>query len=267
MANGKARQDSEIEQGRPLPDVNDALLAPADPDQGFDVDDAGRAGAGDTLVIACGALARELIAVIRLNGWRHLAVTCLPAILHNRPERITEAVCRKIRANRERYRRIVCLYGDCGTGGELDRMLAEEGVERIDGAHCYAFYAGIERFDQMMEEEIGTFFLTDYLVRFFDRLVMEGLGLDRYPELLQDYFGHYRRVVWLAQSEDAGLEAQARAAAAKLGLPLEIRQTGLAGLHGFLTRQSPSLSRALRAGEGRRTIARTVAASVRSQLR
>ena len=151
MANSKARQDSEIEQGRPLPDVNDALLAPADPDQGFDVDDAGRAGAGDTLVIACGALARELIAVIRLNGWRHLAVTCLPAILHNRPERITEAVCRKIRANRERYRRIVCLYGDCGTGGELDRMLAEEGVERIDGAHCYAFYAGIERFDQMME--------------------------------------------------------------------------------------------------------------------
>ena len=164
----------------------------------------------DTLVIACGALAKELLAAIRLNRWSHLSVTCLPAILHNRPERITEAVRGKIRANRTRYRRILCLYGDCGTGGRLDEMLAEEGVERIEGAHCYAFYAGLDAFDQMMEEEIGTFFLTDYLVRFFDRLVMEGLGLDRHPELLADYFGNYAKVVWLAQAPDADLERRAR---------------------------------------------------------
>jgi hypothetical protein len=188
----------------------------------------------DTLVIACGALARELLAAIRLNGWTHLAVTCLPAILHNRPERITEAVRGKIRANRHRYRRILCLYGDCGTGGALDQMLAKEGVKRIEGAHCYAFYAGLDAFDSMMQEEIGTFFLTDYLVRFFDRLVWEGLGLDRHPELMGDYFGHYRRVVWLTQAADAALRKKAQAAAKRLGLPLVERFTGLTGLEEFL---------------------------------
>jgi hypothetical protein len=207
----------------------------ADPDGEFEATSHSRSKAvADTLVIACGALARELIAVIRLNDWSHLSVTCLPAILHNRPERITQAVLGKIRANRGRYRRILCLYGDCGTGGRLDEMLAEEGVERIEGAHCYAFYAGLAEFDAMMEEEVGTFFLTDYLVRFFDRLVMEGLGLTRHPELLADYFGNYRRVVWLAQAPDADLEARALAAAAKLGLPLERRFTGFSGLQGFL---------------------------------
>ncbi|SDR56062.1 Protein of unknown function [Rhizobiales bacterium GAS113] len=224
----------------------------ADPDQGFDAEAPGPTeGLRDTLVIACGALAKELLTVIRLNRWAHLAVTCLPAILHNRPERITEAVRRKIKANRARYRRIVCLYGDCGTGGQLDAMLAEEGVERIEGAHCYAFYAGLEHFDAMMEEEIGTFFLTDYLVRFFDRLVMEGLGLDRHPELLADYFGHYKRVVWLAQSDDAVLEARAEAAAAKLGLPMEKRPTGLHGLQGFLAQHRAGPAAARLAGDAR----------------
>jgi hypothetical protein len=189
---------------------------------------------GETLVIACGALARELLSLIRRNRWTQLAVTCLPASLHNRPERITEAVRTKIRANRDRYRRILCLYGDCGTGGRLDAMLAEEGVERIEGAHCYAFYAGLPAFDALMEEEIGTFFLTDYLVRFFDRLVWQGLGLDRHPELLPDYFGHYRRVVWLAQAPDATLAALAEAAAARLDLPLETRVTGMGGMERFL---------------------------------
>jgi Protein of unknown function (DUF1638) len=195
----------------------------------------GRAAAmSDTLVIACGALAKELLGAIRLNGWTHLAVTCLPAILHNRPERITEAVRGKIRANRNRYRRILCLYGDCGTGGTLDQMLVEEGVERIDGAHCYAFYAGLDAFEDMMAEEIGTFFLTDYLVRFFDRLVWEGLGLDRHPELLTDYFGHYKRVVWLSQAPGAELQKRAEAAARRLGLPLVKRFTGLTGIEEFL---------------------------------
>ncbi|MFI5012565.1 MAG: DUF1638 domain-containing protein [Hyphomicrobiales bacterium] len=224
------------------------MLTAADPDEGFEAErPSGAKAAPDTLVIACGALAKELLAAIRLNDWSHLAVTCLPAILHNRPERITEAVRRKVRANRRRYRRILCLYGDCGTGGRLDEMLAEEGVERIEGAHCYAFYAGLQEFDAMMEEEIGTFFLTDYLVRFFDRLVIEGLGLDRHPELICDYFGNYKRVVWLAQAPDADLEARAVAAAARLGLPLEKRVTGLSGLEGFLARQVAATPAAARA--------------------
>lgn len=218
------------------------MLAVADPDEGFEAQSRpGTKATPDTLVIACGALAKELLTAISLNNWSHLAVTCLPAILHNRPERITEAVRRKIRANRRRYRRILCLYGDCGTGGKLDEMLSEEGVERIEGAHCYAFYAGLDSFDAMMEEEIGTFFLTDYLVRFFDRLVIEGLGLDRHPELLGDYFGNYKRLVWLAQAPDADLEARALAAAVRLGLPLERRVTGLSGLEGFLSQNAPTL--------------------------
>lgn len=217
---------------------------PADPDAAFDAAASpSAANKPDTLVIACGALAKELLAAIRLNGWSHLSVTCLPAILHNRPERITEAVRAKIGANRDRYRRILCLYGDCGTGGRLDEMLAEERVERIEGAHCYAFYAGLDAFEEMMEEEIGTFFLTDYLVRFFDRLIMEGLGLDRHPELLADYFGHYRKLVWLAQAPDGDLERRAEAAAKRLGLPLERRLTGLRGIEGFLARQGAAVSR------------------------
>jgi hypothetical protein len=229
----------KAEERGPGPSRAPGLTGPADPDTGFDAHRPSRAsGKPDTLVIACGALAKELLAAIRLNRWSHLAVTCLPAILHNRPERITDAVRRKIDANRRRYRRILCLYGDCGTGGKLDAMLAEEGVERIDGPHCYAFYAGLDEFDQMMEEEIGTFFLTDYLVRFFDRLVIEGLGLDRHPELLRDYFGNYTRLVWLAQAPDAELERRARAAAVLLGLPLQKRVTGLRGLEAFLVREN-----------------------------
>jgi hypothetical protein len=191
-----------------------------------------------TLIIACGALAREFLALKAANGWTHLDITCLPAILHNRPQEIPEAVRRKIRRSRARYDSILCLYGDCGTGGLLDAVLAEEGVERIDGAHCYAFYAGLERFEAIMEEEIGTFFLTDYLARHFDRLIWRGLGLDRHPELLPDYFQHYRRVVYLAQTADMQLEAKAADAARRLGLPLEIRQTGLGGMARFLARHA-----------------------------
>jgi hypothetical protein len=187
-----------------------------------------------TLIIACGALAREFLALKAANRWTHLDITCLPAILHNRPQEIPAAVRRKIRAARARYETILCLYGDCGTGGLLDAVLAEEGIERIDGAHCYAFYAGIDRFEEMMEEEIGTFFLTDYLARHFERLIWRGLGLDRHPELLASYFGNYRRVVYLAQMSDAKLEALAEAAARRLGLSFEIRKTGLDGMSRFL---------------------------------
>ncbi|HEX6012504.1 MAG TPA: DUF1638 domain-containing protein [Geminicoccaceae bacterium] len=189
---------------------------------------------GRTLLIACGALARETLAAIEASGLSHLDVTCVSALLHNRPERIPEAVRAKIREHRPRYARILVLYGDCGTGGELDRVLAEEGVERIAGPHCYAFYAGQEVFDALADAEPGTFYLTDFLVRQFDTLVIEGLGLDRHPELLPLYFGNYRRLVYLAQTEDAGLEERARAAAERLGLAYEHRFTGLSGLAAFV---------------------------------
>jgi hypothetical protein len=182
------------------------------------------------LVIACGALAREVLA-LKLE---HIDVACLPAQLHNHPKRIPEAMRAKIRANRSSYDEILCLYGDCGTGGELDRVLAEEGVSRIEGAHCYAFYAGEGAFSRLAEEEPGTFYLTDFLVRHFDALVIRGLGLDRFPELRDDYFGNYRRVVHLAQFDDPDTAGKARAAAERLGLAYERRFTGLEGIRAFL---------------------------------
>ena len=190
----------------------------------------GRDGARKILVIACGALAREVLA-LRLD---HIDVTCLPAQLHNYPQRIPEAMRAKIRANRSSYDEILCLYGDCGTGGKLDRVLAEEGVSRIEGAHCYAFYAGEEAFSRLAEEEPGTFYLTDFLARHFDALVIRGLGLDRFPELRDDYFGNYRRLVHLAQFDDPETAAKARAAAERLGLAYERRFTGLEGIRAFL---------------------------------
>lgn len=187
-----------------------------------------------TLIIACGALARELVAVVRANRLEHLKVACLPAILHNRPEKIAPAVREKIRANRDSYDRILCLYGDCGTGGELDRVLAEEGVERIAGAHCYEFFMGANDFEALTNADPAVFFLTDYLVRHFDRLIIEGLGLDRFPQLLDVYFGNYKRIVYLAQVENEDLRRRAEDAAARLGLGFEMRVTGLGGLEDFL---------------------------------
>ncbi|MGA2494230.1 MAG: DUF1638 domain-containing protein [Roseiarcus sp.] len=185
-----------------------------------------RAAPRKTLAIACGALAREMVALSRgpLGG---LDVTCLPAQLHNRPERIPEAIRRKIRENRARCDEILVVYGDCGTGGALDVVLAEENVPRIAGPHCYAFYAGEDAIAAMMAEEPGSFFVTDFLARHFDRLVIRGLGLDRFPDLRNDYFHRYKRLVYLAQTEDADLTARAEAAAARLGLAFERRYTGL----------------------------------------
>jgi hypothetical protein len=187
-------------------------------------------GARKILVIACGALAHEVLA-LRLE---HIDVACLPAQLHNHPRRIPAAMRARIRANRADYDEILCLYGDCGTGGELDRVLEEEGVRRIDGAHCYAFYAGDEAFSLLAEEEPGTFYLADFLVRHFDALVIRGLGLDRFPHLRDDYFANYRRVVHLAQFDDPDTTAKARAAAERLGLAYERRFTGLEGIRAFL---------------------------------
>jgi hypothetical protein len=210
-------------------------LAPHDLDPGVRGDDnrgerASPRGPRRILVIACGALAREALA-LTLD---HIDVACLPARLHNHPELIPEAMRAKIRASRSSYDEILCLYGDCGTGGELDRVLEQEGVRRIEGAHCYAFYAGEETFSRLMEEDPGTFFLTDFLARHFDALVIRGLGLDRFPELRDDYFGNYRRLVHLAQFDDPETAAKARAAAERLGLVYERRFTGLEGIRAFL---------------------------------
>lgn len=199
---------------------------------------AGRPAPPRTLIIGCGALAREIVDAIRVNGWSHLSVTCLPAHLHNRPERIPEAVRGKIRAARGQYERILIAYADCGTGGLLDAVLEEEGVERIAGPHCYAFYRGLDRFAEESDREPTCFYLTDYLTRHFERLIVQGMGLDRYPELLGDLFGNYEKLVYLAQTDDPELEAQARAAAERLGLAYERRDTGLGELGEFLAQAS-----------------------------
>ena len=187
-------------------------------------------GGGEILLIACGALAREIIDLIERNHWTAFDVACLPAKWHNRPELIAPGVREKIREARGRYRKIFVAYGDCGSGGLLDKMLAEEGVERIEGPHCYAFYGGAEQFDRHSDEDVTAFFLTDYLARHFDKLIWEGLGLKDHPELLSDYFGNYTKLVYLAQTRDEELVKRAMAAAERLGLAYEYRFSGYGGL-------------------------------------
>jgi hypothetical protein len=179
-----------------------------------------------TLLIACGALAREIAALKRANGWSALEVRCLPAQLHNRPELIAPAVRAAIRENKALFASLFVVYGECGTRGELDRVLQEEGVERLPGAHCYEFLATPQLFAQLSEAEPGTFYLTDFLLRHFERLVIRPLGLDRHPQLAGEYFRHYRKLVYLAQAERAGAIEQARAIAARFGFEFEYRFTG-----------------------------------------
>ncbi|MEO8542640.1 MAG: DUF1638 domain-containing protein [Betaproteobacteria bacterium] len=187
-----------------------------------------------TLVIACGALAHEIVALRRINNWPHLVVQCLPADLHNRPQKIPDAVRAKIHANRDRFASIFVAYADCGTGGQLDKVLQQEGVERIPGDHCYEFFAGSQAFAAMADAEPGTFYLTDFLLRHFDRLIMRGLGIDKHPELLPLYFGNYTRLVYLAQLEQPGMLEAGRQAADRLGLTFEHRFTGYGGLQDSL---------------------------------
>jgi uncharacterized protein DUF1638 len=179
-----------------------------------------------TLLIACGALAREVAALKRANGWSEFEVRCLPAQLHNRPERIAPAVREAIRANRDRYANIFVVYGDCGTGGRLDAVLREEGVERLPGAHCYEFLATAQVFAQLAEAEPGTFYLTDFLLRHFERLVVRPLGLDRHPQLAGEYFRNYRRLVYLSQAPRPGAVEEARGIAERFGFEFEHRFTG-----------------------------------------
>lgn len=182
------------------------------------------------LVLACGAIARELEALRRAGPLAHVTLRCLDAELHNRPERIAPAIDAALQRHRAQYAEIFVAYADCGTGGELDRVLEAHGVERLPGAHCYEFLAGSGPFAALAEEELGTFYLTDFLVRHFERLVKRGLGLDRHPQLMPMYFGNYRRLVYLAQREDAALGEAARGWADWLGLAYEYRFTGLSPL-------------------------------------
>ncbi len=176
------------------------------------------------LVVGCGALARELVALTK--DLPNVDITCLPATLHNRPGGIPAAVRDRIRRRRAGYDRVFVAYADCGTGGLLDPVIAEEGVERLAGAHCYEFYATSPEFARMVEDEPATFFLTDFLARNFDRLIVKGLGLDRHPELQEQYFGNYQRLVYLAQTDDPTLATTARRAARRLRLRYEQRRTG-----------------------------------------
>lgn len=184
----------------------------------------------DILLIACGALGREIAALRRANGWQSVDVRCLPAQLHNRPERIAPAVREEIRAHRDRYREIFVVYADCGTRGALDAVLKEEGIERLPGAHCYEFLATPKVFAELSEAEPGTFYLTDFLLRHFDRLVRRSLGLDRHPELAAEYFRHYRKLVYLSQSETPGAIERARRIADSFGFAFEYRYTGYGDL-------------------------------------
>jgi hypothetical protein len=181
------------------------------------------------LVVGCGALGNELVALTA--GLPNIDIACLPPALHNRPGGIPARVRERIQQGRqEGYERIFVAYADCGTGGLLDRVLEEEGVERLPGAHCYEFYAGSTTFTQLAEEEPATFWLTDFLARNFERLVIRGLGIDRHPELEAMYFGNYHRLVYLSQTDDPDLLALARRAADRLGLTFEHRHTGYGDL-------------------------------------
>lgn len=181
-------------------------------------------------IIACGALANELLALKQLNQWNHFEITCLPAKYHSTPALIPEAVCSKIKQiknqNPNYQTEIIIAYGDCGTGGLLDKVLKETNTKRLAGAHCYQFFAGQNAFNVLHEAEIGTFYLTDFLTKHFDTYVWKALGLDRKPELLEIYFGNYKKLIYLAQTDNKELGKKAQECADRLGLAYEQIFTG-----------------------------------------
>ena len=189
-------------------------------------------------IIACGALAREILAILDQQGLRgRVALACLPALLHNRPEKIPEAVREKAKTLRESgVTKVLVAYADCGTGGMLDKVCEEEGLERIAGPHCYAFFSGSDTFAANSDSDMTSFYLTDFLARQFEAIIWRGLGLDRHPELRDMYFAHYEKLVYLAQTDDPKHDAAARSAAEKLGLVYERRFTGYGELADFVQR-------------------------------
>ncbi len=191
---------------------------------------------GRILLLACGALAREVLAVISANGWTHLDLQCLPAKLHLYPDKITAEVARVVEAQRGAYQSVFVLYADCGTGGLLQAKCAELGVEMIAGPHCYSFFEGNAAFAAHQETEFTAFYLTDFLVRQFDAFVWKPMGLDRHPQLRDMYFGNYTKLVYQAQTDDPALDAKAEDCARRLGLAYERRFTGYGDLASTLER-------------------------------
>ncbi|WP_171121558.1 MULTISPECIES: DUF1638 domain-containing protein [unclassified Ruegeria] len=185
---------------------------------------------GSILLLACGALAREILDLKNRNGWDHISLTCLPAILHVHPERITQAVEEAVAKHRDEYDQIFVVYADCGTGGLLQKACAELGVEMVQGPHCYSFFEGNQAFDARGEDETTAFYLTDFLARQFDAFVWKPLGLDRHPELRDMYFGNYTKLIYQAQTDDPDLTDRARDCADRMGLAFERRFTGYGDL-------------------------------------
>ncbi len=184
----------------------------------------------DILIIGCGAIAREVREIIELNNWDNVRLQCLNAELHNTPKILPRKIKETIDSNINDYSKIFLAYADCGTGGLIDLLLKDYDIERLDGAHCYEFYSGSSVFKELSEKEIGTFYLTDFLVKNFDRLVIEGLGLQKYPSLKEDYFRNYKSVVYLAQKPDNVLESKARECADYLNLEFSVHFTGIKNL-------------------------------------
>ena len=186
--------------------------------------------AGRILLIACGALAREILDLKKANGWDHMDLTCLPAKLHLYPEKITEAVTEAVAKHRASYDEIFVVYADCGTGGLLQSACDNMGVKMIAGPHWYSFFEGNERFADISESEFTAFYLTDFLVRQFEAFIIKPMGLDRHPELRDMYFGNYEKLVYQAQTDDPALTEKAKVAAETLGLAFERRLTGYGDL-------------------------------------
>lgn len=191
-------------------------------------------GTGRILLIACGALAREILDLKALNGWAHMDLTCLPAKLHLYPEKITDEVRKAVAKHRAAYDSIFIVYADCGTGGLLQAACDDMGVKMVAGPHCYSFFEGNERFAEQSESEFTSFYLTDFLVRQFDAFILKPMGLDRHPELRDMYFGNYEKLIYQAQTDDPALTEKARAAADTLGLAFERRFTGYGDLKATL---------------------------------
>ena len=190
----------------------------------------------EILIIGCGAIAHEVREIIELNNWDNVRLQCLNADLHNTPKILPKKIKEAIDTNLNDYSKIFLAYADCGTGGLIDLILKDYDIERLDGAHCYEFYSGSSVFKELSEKEIGTFYLTDFLVKNFDRLVIDGLGIQKYPALKEEYFKNYKNVVYLAQKQDNVLEYKARECADYLNLEFCALFTGLNNLENQLNK-------------------------------
>ena len=181
----------------------------------------------DILIIGCGAIAHEINEIIKLNNWNNVSLQCLNADLHNTPKRLPTKIKETIESNLKEYSKIFLAYADCGTGGLIDSMLKNYDIERLEGAHCYEFYAGSRLFKDLSDREIGTFYLTDFLVKNFKRLIIDGLGISKHPSLKDEYFKNYKNIVYLAQKHDNDLELKAKDCANYLNLEYSVHYTGL----------------------------------------